>query len=135
MKKLAYLLLSCAALSLGTTSCSKNEEPTPVAAADVPRDYQVEYRVSSSTDLATDYLAYDNETGGTTTLGLVPLPTSYSFKRNMKKGDHLRLLASIPGGTASSEVTVTIFLDGKQVKQDVGRGIKARAVPVYIIGE
>lgn len=135
MKKLAYLLFTCAALSLTATSCSKNEDPAPASAPDVPREYQVEYRVSSATDLAADYVAYDNETGGTTTLGTVVLPATYSFKRTMKKGDHLRLLASIPGGTASSEVTVSIWLDGKQVKQDVGRGSKARAVPVYIIGE
>jgi hypothetical protein len=130
MKKLAYLLLSCAALA--TASCSKDKGgATPTI---TPKDYQVEYRISSTSDLVADYVSYTNETGGTTTLNAVPLPASYSFKRNMKQGDSSTILASVPGATAGSNVTVSILLDGKEVKKETGTGVKAQAVPVWVIG-
>lgn len=133
MKKLAYLLLSCATLTLGTVSCSKESDPqsSPTGA---PKDYQVEYRVSS-TEPAADYLAYANETGASTTLGTTALPKSFSFKRNMKRGDNLTVSATVPGGTAATEVTTTILLDGKEVKKATARGAGQLAVAVYVIGE
>lgn len=131
MKRLAYLLLSCATLATAT-SCSKDNSVTPVA----PKEYQVEYKVSSATALASDYVSYDNEGGGTTTLNNVALPASYSFKRTMKQGDHVSILASLPSGSpATSEITATISLDGKVVKSQTSRGSSAQAVPVYVIGE
>ena len=45
--------------------------------------------------LVSDYISYTNESGGTTTLSNTPLPASYSFKRTMKQGDNLTILASI----------------------------------------
>lgn len=130
MKKLAYLLLTCAALA--STSCSKNSEPAPTI---TPKDYQVEYRISSTSDLVADYVSYTNATGGTTTLSAVPLPATYSFTRNMKLGDSSTLLASVPGATAGSNVTVSILLDGKEVKKETGTGARAQAVPVWVIGQ
>jgi hypothetical protein len=127
MKRLAYLLLSCAAL---TTGCSKDNDATPSG----PKEYQVEYKVTSNAP-ASDYVSYTNESGGTTTLGTTALPATYRFKRTMKQGDNLTILASIDGGTASSEITCAILLDGKEVKKETGRGIDAQAVPVYVIGE
>lgn len=67
----------------------------------------------------------------------MPLPTSYSFKRTMKIGDSSLLLASIPsaGSTASSNITVSILLDGKEVKKETGTGVGAQTVPVWVIGQ
>ena len=53
----------------------------------------------------------------------------------MKQGDHLSLLASLDGGTAASEITASILLDGREVKKETGRGADAQAVPVYVIGQ
>ena len=127
MKRLAYLLLNCAALAK-TSSCTKEDE-TPTG----PKEYQVEDRISSATAPMSDYISYDNESGGTTTVNNVPLPASYSFKRTMKRGDHLLLLASLAGGTATSEITATILLGGQEVKKETGRGTNAQAVPVYVL--
>lgn len=136
MKKLVYLLLSCTTLALGTVGCSKSGDPAPQAQPTLqPKDYQVEYRVSATSATSADYVAYVNETGATTTLGTTTLPTTFTFKRNMKRGDNLTLTATIPGGTASSEVTTSILLDGKEVKKTSGRGTDARAITVYVIGE
>jgi hypothetical protein len=133
MKRLAYLLLSCATLI--TTSCSKNSEPAPTNFV-APKDYQVEYRVSSTSELVAKHISYTNATGGTTELDNVPLPVSYSFKRNMKQGDSCLLLANIPaGGTAASNITVTILLDGKEVKKETSTGVSAQAVPVWVISQ
>ncbi len=128
MKRLAYLLLSCAALT-AASGCSK-DDATPTG----PKEYQVEYRVTSNTPVS-DYLSYTNESGGNTTLGATPLPATYRFKRTMKQGDNLTILASIDGGTAASEITCAILLDGKEVKKETGRGVDAQAVPVYVIGQ
>jgi hypothetical protein len=129
MKRLTYLLLSCAAMATAT-GCSKDDAlPTG------PTEYQVEYRISSTTAPLSDYISYDNESGGTTTVNNVPLPATYRFKRTMKRGDHLSLLASLDGGTASSEITAAILLDGREMKKETGRGANAQAVPVYVIGQ
>ena len=133
MKKLAYLLLSCATLSLGTVACSKSDEPQATTYAG-PKDYQVEYRVSS-TEASADYVAYGNETGATTTLATTALPKTFTFKRNMKRADYLTLTTSIAGGTSASEVTSVILLDGKEVKRMTSRGAGSSAIAVYVIGE
>ena len=127
MKRLAYILLSCAALA---TSCSKDNDATPSG----PKEYQVEYKVTSNA-LESDYISYTNESGGNTTLATTALPASYKFKRTMKQGDNLTILASIDGGTAASEITCAILLDGREVKKATGRGVDAQAVPVYVVGE
>lgn len=133
MKRLTYLLLSCAALA--ASSCSKDNETSPSTFVQ-PKDYQVEYRVSSTSDPIAKHISYTNATGGTTDLDNVPLPASYSFTRNMKQGDSSLLLANIPaGGTAASNITVSILLDGKEVKKETGTGTAAQAVPVWVIGQ
>lgn len=129
MRRLAYLLLSCAALATAS-GCSKNEDATPSG----PKEYQVEYKVTSNA-VESDYVSYTNESGGTTTLGTTLLPASYKFKRTMKQGDNLTILASVSGGTAVSEITCVILLDGKEVKKETGQGVNAQAVPVYVIGQ
>ena len=133
MKRLIYLLLSCTALA--TASCSKDNETSPSTFVQ-PKDYQVEYRVSSTSDPIAKHISYTNATGGTTDLDNVPLPASYSFTRTMKQGDSSLLLANIPaGGTAASNITVSILLDGKEVKKETGTGTTAQAVPVWVIGQ
>jgi hypothetical protein len=129
MKRLTYLLLSSLTLA-SAASCSKDD-----AIPNGPKEYQVEYRISSTTAPLSDYISYDNESGDTTTVNNVPLPSTYRFKRTMKRGDHLSLLASIDGGTAASEITAAILLDGREVKKETGRGADAQAVPVYVIGQ
>ena len=77
----------------------------------------MEYRISSTTAPLSDYISYDNESGGTTTLNNVPLPATYFFRRTMRQGDHVGLLASLNGGIAASEITAAILLDGREVKK------------------
>ncbi|MCB2411108.1 hypothetical protein [Hymenobacter lucidus] len=129
MKRLTYLLLSGLTLA-SMAGCSK-DDAIPAG----PKEYQVEYRISSTTAPSSDYISYDNESGGSTTLNNVPLPANYRFKRTMKQGDHVGLLASLDGGTSTSEITATILLDGREVKKETGRGADAQAVPVYVIGQ
>ncbi|MDF7815320.1 hypothetical protein [Hymenobacter sp. YC55] len=134
MKNLAFLLLSCATLALSTTGCSKDDEDQATPAVG-PKDYLVEYRVSSTTNTSADYVAYGNETGANTTLATTALPQTFTFKRNMKRGDNLTVSASVPAGPASSEITTSILLDGKEVKKTTARGSGTLAVAVYVIGE
>lgn len=129
MKRFTYLLLLGGATL--ATSCSKTSDVAPIA----PKEYQVEYRVSSVAAPAADYISYENETTGTTVLNNVALPASYAFKRTMKQGDHLNILASLKGGTSASEITASILLDGKEVAKQAGRGATAQAVPTYVIGQ
>ena len=129
MKRIAYLLLSCAALATAS-GCSKDNAAMPSG----PKEYQVEYKVTS-TAVESDYVSYTNESGGTTTHGTTALPATYRFKRTMKQGDNLTIMASIDGGTAALEITCAILLDGKEVKKETGRGVDAQAVPVYVIGQ
>lgn len=128
MKRLTYLLLT--GLTLGTASSCSKDDATPTG----PKEYQVEYRISSTTAPTSDCISYDNESGGTTTVNNVSLPATYRFKRTMKPGDHLSLLASLDGGTTTSEITAAILLDGREVKKETGRGADAQAVPVYVLG-
>ena len=133
MKNITLRLLTLAMLALSASSCSKSDAPGPGPVA--PREYAVEYRVSSPNASAADYVSYHNETGATTTLGTTALPATYSFKRTMKTGDGLSILASLPAGAPTSEITTLILLDGKEVKKATGRGATAQAVSVYVIGE
>ena len=94
----------------------------------------MEYKVTSNATQS-HYLSYTNESGGNTTLNSTPLPASYRFKRTMKQGDNLTILASVSGGTAASEITCAILLDGKEVKKETGRGVNAQAVPAWVIGQ
>ena len=56
----------------------------------------MEYRITP-TEPNADYVAFGNVTGATTTLGTTALPTTYSFKRTMKRADYVTLSASIAG--------------------------------------
>lgn len=128
MKQTTIALL--AGLALTFTSCKKDTDSTSPSGA---REREVEYRVSSPTSGLTADVIYGNETGGNTTENNVSLPKSYKFKRTLKPGDNVVILAQLKGATASSEITGTILLDGKQVASETGRGSSAQAVPVYVV--
>ncbi|HLK96196.1 MAG TPA: hypothetical protein VK364_00370 [Hymenobacter sp.] len=131
MKRLAFLLLTCSVLAT-STSCSKDSDDA--VAPTGPREYEVEYRVTSTASEA-NFIAYTNESGGTSTFNNVALPVTYKFKRTMRLGDNVTILAGIDGGTPASEVTCAILLDGREVKRETGRGASAQAVPVWVIGQ
>lgn len=80
-------------------------------------------------------MPYRNKTGAATTLATTALPATHSFKRTMKPGDGLSILARLPSGTAASEITTLVLLDGWEVTRATGRGVGAQAVSVYVIGE
>ncbi|WP_035566128.1 hypothetical protein [Hymenobacter sp. IS2118] len=75
-------------------------------------------------------MSYRSETETTTAL-----PATYSFKRTMKTGDGLSVLASLPGGPATLDVTTLILLGGKEVKRGTRRGVASQAVSVHVVGE
>ena len=130
MKQTALFLLSGLALATAP-GCTKKNDPD----LNATRDYQVEYRVSSPSASMANNISYTNESGGTTALNNVSLPVTYTFKRTMKQGDSSLILAGIHGGTATSEITASILLDGKEVRKETGRGPDAQAVPAYLIGQ
>lgn len=131
MKRISCLLLTVAVLA-SATSCSKEKDATPAG----PKEYQVAYRISSSTLAQSDFVSYTNDAGGTTILNNVALPASYSFKRTMKQGDHVNVAASISSGApAASDITASILLDGKEVKKETSWGAGAQVAPTYVIGE
>ncbi|WP_345124315.1 hypothetical protein [Hymenobacter antarcticus] len=72
MKRLAYLLLSGAALATAS-GCSK-DDATPFG----PKEYQVKYRVTSNA-VESDYLSYTNESGGNTALNNPPYQSATSL--------------------------------------------------------
>jgi len=80
MKRLAFLLLTGVALAT-STSCSNEDDVTPTG----PREYEVDYRVTSTAREAA-FIAYTNESGGTTALNNIILPVTYKFKRTMRLG-------------------------------------------------
>lgn len=132
MKSFANLLLGSLTF-LAVASCSKDDEKvTPTSG---PKEYNVEYTISSPNGTEADFVLYQNETGGNTQLSGVKLPVTYKFKRTMKQGDITSIAASLNNATATSEVTTSILLDGKQVETKTARGAAALATSVYVIGQ
>lgn len=136
--KNVFLLAAMSTISTSLLSgCSKSGEPTPTATSapfSAAASYQVEYRVSSTTDTNATYFAYTNETGGTTTLTTQALPGSITFKRTMNAGDHVSFYAALPTtSAANSNITGVILLNGQQVAAGTGRGAEAAANVVYVI--
>ncbi|MET4073648.1 hypothetical protein [Hymenobacter sp. UYCo722] len=132
--KNTFLLSAMAAIGMSLMSgCSKGDEPTP-APVSTETSYQVEYRVSSTTNTNATYFAYTNETGGTTTLATQALPGSVTFRRTMKRGDNVNFLISLPStSAANSDISGVILLNGQQVAAATGRGVEASATVVYVI--
>ncbi|UYZ60723.1 hypothetical protein [Hymenobacter latericus] len=130
MKQLTRLLIGsvCLAVAVG---CSKESSTKPAG----PKEYQVEYRISSPSAAKADFVLYGNESGGRTQLTSVALPATYSFKRTMKYGDAVNVLASLNTNSATAEITAVILLDGQEKKRETGRGVNAQANTVFVIGQ
>ena len=130
MKTLLYTTLAGSTLVLA--ACGKdNPAPAPKL---VPKEYVVEYRITSTDPLAS-YIGYDNETGATITAQRVALPFTNSFKRTMSLGQYVSILASLKGASATSSITGVILLDNKQVKTQTATGPTAEVNLNYVIGE
>lgn len=135
LKPIAFKL-SCLALLLGAASCSKsNDTPAPSA-----REYTVEYRVNATGTSTASVVAYADQTGNLTQLTSVTLPVTYTFKRTMKTGDGLNIVASVAAPTVATTITATILLDGKAVQTQTGSsagggttGTSATANIVYVL--
>jgi hypothetical protein len=130
--KLSNLFLLGGLALMTTLGCSKEDDVSPATG---PKEYTVEYKISSTTGSSADFVLYYNETGGQTQLTSVKLPVTYTFKRTMKQGDVTSISASLANATATSEVTTAILLDGKQVETKTARGQSALATSVYVIGQ
>lgn len=138
LMKNTFLLAALATISTSFLGgCSKSGEPMPAttpAPISGTASYQVEYRVSSTTNANATYFAYTNETGGTTTLTTQALPGTVTFRRTMKAGDHVSFLASLPStSAANSDITGVILLNGQPVATGTGRGTEAAANVVYVV--
>ena len=132
MKSITTLLLGSLTF-LAIASCSKDDNKvSPVIG---PKEYSVEYKISSATGSEADFVLYENETGGDTQLADVKLPVTYKFKRTMKQGDYVSIGASLKNAAATSEITTVIVLDGKQVDTKTARGDGSLATSIYIIGQ
>ncbi|MBO3273081.1 hypothetical protein [Hymenobacter defluvii] len=130
MKNLIYSLL--AVVTLGLSACG-NDDPSPSINLD-PKEYTVEYRITS-TDPVASYIGYDNETGATITAVNVAVPFTTTFKRTMKVGQYVSILASLKGATAASTIKGDILLDNKVVKTQTATGPAAEVNLNYVIGE
>lgn len=126
------LFLSLAALAVAPACSGSSNDPAPAAG---PKEYNVEYRLTSPTATSLDYIDYANETGGRTTISQIPtpVPATFRFKRTMKLGDAVGFLGSISGGTPSTEVRGIILLDGREMKNEVGRGERATVNIVHFL--
>lgn len=127
MRRLVYLFLSCAALATAA-GCADDKDLTAG-----PKEYEVQYQVTSTNTSVADFISYTNASNTTTIASSPRLPANYTFKRTMKLGDMLLVTATLDGGTAASEVTASILLDGIEVKKTTGRGPKAQALSSYTI--
>lgn len=121
-----------AGLTLALSSCG-NDDPEPSIDL-TPKEYTVEYRITS-TDPVASYIGYDNETGATITATNVAVPFTTSFKRTMKVGQYLSILASLKGASAGSTIRGDILLDNKVVKSQTSAGPTAEVNVNYVIGE
>ncbi|KUG07270.1 MmpS family transport accessory protein [Solirubrum puertoriconensis] len=130
MKQLTRVLIGsfCLAAAAG---CAKEDNSKPTG----PKEYQVEYRISSPSATTANFVLYGNETGGNTQLSNVALPATYTFKRTMKYGDAVNVLANLNTNSATAEITTVILLDGQEKKRETGRGNNAQANTVFVIGQ
>jgi hypothetical protein len=78
---------------------------------------------------------HDNETGATITAQGVTLPFTTSFKRTMRVGQYVSILASLKGAAATSTIKGDILLDNKVVKTQTATGATAEVNVNYVIGE
>jgi len=83
--------------------CGSDDDASP----SYPKTVSVEYKITSTTGMATIGLSYGNETGGMTTLANQSLPFSAKFNRSVKQYDVLSLgFNSNVAGTVKLEILV-----------------------------
>ncbi|RZJ88381.1 MAG: hypothetical protein EOO60_11145 [Hymenobacter sp.] len=112
----SLLFSTSIALLLALSGCN-NSSSTPAPSA---REYTVEYSVSATGSSTASVIGYAGPTGNLIQLTNIPLPASYSFKRTLKQGDGLNIVASVAAPTVATSITATILLDGKAVQTQTG---------------
>jgi hypothetical protein len=65
-------------------------------------------------------IAYAGPTGNLVQLTTVPVPATYTFKRTLRSGDGLNIVASVAAPLVATTITATILLDGKAVQTQTG---------------
>jgi hypothetical protein len=94
-------------------SCSDKDPVNPMAG--YPKDVNIEYRVKSTTGITKADVAYDNQTGGRTSLDDAALPFTAKFKRNVEYGTTIGISAHNNG---AGTLILEILADGKVVKTE-----------------
>jgi hypothetical protein len=112
----SFLFSTGLALLLTLSGCDKSSD-TPAPSA---REYTVAYTVSATGSSTASVVAYADQTGNLTQLTAVTLPATYTFKRTLKSGDGLNIVASVAAPTTATTITATILLDGKAVQSQTG---------------
>jgi len=106
-------------LLLLVASCSKDDDGQPETGDSYPKEVNVEYRVTSTTGLASADVLYVNASGGRTSVDNVALPYSIKLKRTVNKLDNLAI--SFSKG-ASGEAKAEILVDDKVVETETFSG-------------
>ncbi|MGN7722853.1 hypothetical protein [Chitinophaga sp. 22620] len=95
-------------------SCSDKDPVNPMAG--YPKDVNIEYRIKSSTPGITKAdVAYDNQTGGRSTLDDAALPFSVKFKRKVEYGTTIAISGH---NNAGGVIVIEILADDKVVKTE-----------------
>ena len=114
-KLLKFTVAPCLMPFMLVTSCSKDNDEQPEAGNSYPKEVNIEYKITSTTGLATADILYVNETGGRTSVDNVTLPYSIKFKRTVNNLDNAAIsFSESASGTAKSEILV----DDKVVKTE-----------------
>lgn len=95
-------------------SCSDKDDPVNPMAG-YPKDVNIEYRVKSTTGVTKADIAYDNQTGGRTTLDDAALPFSVKFKRRVEYATTIGFSAH---ATVAGTLIIEILADDKVVKTE-----------------
>jgi len=109
MKKSNFILLSLiAVIVLAVASLTGCEDPEP--------EYNVKYEVTGP-DSTVDHIIYFNETGAIDTINNIQIPWEKSFSVS---GKNIGVGCSFTKYSSTDTYTVTIYVDGKMVKQASG---------------
>ena len=108
--------------------------------APASREYTVGYSVSATGSSSASVVAYAGPTGNLVQLTNVSVPTTYTFKRTLRAGDGLNIVATVAAPLVATTITATILLDGKVVQTQTGTsqgggtsGASATANIAYVI--
>ena len=116
---------------VGAVSCSDPADAGggALGGAAYPRQVALEYKVTSTTGIATALVRYTNDSGGEATVDDAPLPFSATLTRSVKQYDIVKLGASASNGGA---LTTELLVDGKPVDTKTSSGTSSvTAVSMY----